>query len=460
MRIELLHHDSSNRRLILIFGGWSTAAPLYRHIVRKGWDTALVTDYSDLDFDRQAIAGYDTIYLYAWSMGVWGASSVLENADITMAFAVNGTPFPADDARGIPVGIFQGTAERLDERNLLKFRKRILGSSDASMLSLISQGSASVAELKEELGAILRMSPSIKSDSIRWRRAYIGNDDRIFPAENQVNAWNEISARAGTDIFRFDAPHYIDLKTIVDSTIPDMDKVGRRFAESLDTYDSAADAQTIIADRLSQRIDSMHLPSGARILEIGQGSGLLTRRYAPLLSPASIEFIDLYQMSPFGLAPHEIYHLGDAEVLLDDLGGEFDLILSGSTIQWFRNIPRFFCQAASLLAPTGRLVCSTFLPGTLDVLDAFRPSPMLYLPEDELKGYALRSFENVATEEETITLEFDSAKAALHHLRRTGVGGAFGRFGSLRQLISSLEKQGRPVKLRFNALYLVASSPK
>ena len=154
-------------------------------------------DYSDLDFDRQAIAGYDTIYLYAWSMGVWGASSVLENADITMAFAVNGTPFPADDARGIPVGIFQGTAERLDERNLLKFRKRILGSSDASMLSLISQGSASVAELKEELGAILRMSPSIKSDSIRWRRAYIGNDDRIFPAENQVNAWNEISARAG-----------------------------------------------------------------------------------------------------------------------------------------------------------------------------------------------------------------------------------------------------------------------
>lgn len=457
MRIELLHRNPSNSRLILIFAGWSTAAPLYSHIERRGWDTAVVTDYTDLNFDSELIARYDTIYVYAWSMGVWAASQVLSPDLVTMAFAINGTEYPADDQKGIPADIFKSTADRLDERNLLKFRRRIVGTSDAELIGRISEGARNADALKTELYAILSQSQRPDSDRrLRWRRAYIGKADRIFPPANQESAWSGTD----TEIFRLDAPHYIDLKNIVDSTIPDMDKVGRRFAESLDTYDSSAGAQANLAVRLAAVIESMHRPAGQRLLEIGQGSGMLTRRYAAVVQPASIDYIDLYPTAHLGLAPEENYYVGDAELLIDTLPGRYDMIVSGSTIQWFRNLRRFLRIAATKLNADGCLVCSTFLPGTLDVLDEFRPSPMLYLPAEEIRQLASQFFGDVHTEEETITLTFATPKEALLHLRQTGVGGAFGRFGSLRQLIESLERQGRPVKLRFQALYLVAGSPK
>ncbi len=456
MNFSLIHHEENNNRLILIFAGWSTSASLYSEVKRKGWDTAVVDDYTEMQLDLHHLKKYKTIYLYAWSLGVRAASRVLSNSDITMAFAINGTLSPIDDRFGIPKDIYLGTANNLDDRNLRKFRIRM--ASNVISPEQLGEGSRSVELLRNELIAIEADKELPAEPMIKWRRAYIGSSDRIFPPENQINAWDKEGDLCEETVI-LNAPHFIDIKSIVDATIPDLEKVGRRFEASGDTYDLQASAQLRAAHLLSQMVMDSNKVIKPKILEIGQGTGLFTRIYAPLLNPESIQFVDIYPTLKIGICAHEQYHVGDAETFIETCSDNYDMIVSASTIQWFRNLPRFVKSATRRLNPEGSLVCSTFLPGTLNIFDSFRPSPMLYLSKDEIERALRDNFHNVDCITDTVDLTFETAKDALRHLRQTGVGGAFGRFGSLRQLVTAIESEHEEINLRFNILCFRASHP-
>ena len=100
-------------RLMLFFAGWGSEENLFRRPVEEGYDYLLCFDYRTLDFDYTLIEGYTEIRLLAWSMGVWAASRAFTGHSFPwqMKLAVNGTPFPIDDRRGIPEMIFKGTLE-------------------------------------------------------------------------------------------------------------------------------------------------------------------------------------------------------------------------------------------------------------------------------------------------------------------------------------------------------------
>ena len=460
MKFSLTHHKDDNKRLILIFAGWSTGVDLYSDIIKEDWDTAVVSDFSSLDFPYDELKKYSTIYLYAWSLGVWAASRVITaDENISMAFAINGTEFPVNDELGIPSSIFKGTADNLDDRNLSKFRKRMLNSNDPVLMEKLGKGSEPVAALKDELLSIMKASEKPHESNIRWRRAYIGKHDRIFPPANQARAWNS-SNTDSEEIYELDDPHYIAISRIVNATIPDTAKVGKRFQTSARTYDSEAKAQSIIIRRLTDIIKGLDITENGNVLEIGQGTGLFTHSYAPVVKPSSIDYVDLYPTRHFNLAPAERYYVRDAELWIDETESSYDMILSASTIQWFRNLDRFFMNSAKVLKQDGVLACSTFLPGTLSKFDQFRPSPMLYIPAEEICRMAEKYFNSVYTEEDSIEIVFDSPKEAMRHLRETGVGGAFGRFGTIRDMFKSITDPDGRVTLLFRALYIVAKKSK
>ena len=116
---------------MLFFAGWGSEENLFRHPVEEGYDYLLCFDYRTLDFDYTPIEGYTEIRLLAWSMGVWVASRVFTGHSFSwqMKLAVNGTPFPIDDRRGIPEMIFKGTLEHFSEDTLTRFRRRMCVSS-------------------------------------------------------------------------------------------------------------------------------------------------------------------------------------------------------------------------------------------------------------------------------------------------------------------------------------------
>lgn len=128
MKVEFIHRHNTDK-LILIFAGWGSDTGSYRDVVMSGWDVAVVYGIDAVRPELSFLKEYSTVYLYAWSLGVWSADHLLGEYGYqpTRAYALNGTPLPCDDERGIPRQVFVGTAQGLSERNLEKFRIRMCG---------------------------------------------------------------------------------------------------------------------------------------------------------------------------------------------------------------------------------------------------------------------------------------------------------------------------------------------
>ncbi len=209
----------NNPRLLLFFAGWGSDEHLFNRPVADGYDCLLCFDYRSLDFDYSLLEGYREIRLLAWSMGVWVAGQILteRNYPWEMKIAVCGTSFPVDDCRGIPKAVFRGTLEHFSDTTLVRFRRRICGTTEQVKKFLSHKPYRSTEELHEELQA-LETAVHRPSTAFVWDKAIIGTQDKIFPPANQREAWK------GTAIIEKDVEHY------------DEDLFGRLFSGEEDVW--------------------------------------------------------------------------------------------------------------------------------------------------------------------------------------------------------------------------------
>ena len=234
----------------------------------------------------------------------------------------------------------------------------------------------------------------------------------------------------GTETISLEGAHFIDIPALIRSVIADTSVVSSRFAKAADTYDSHALPQQMIALHLASLLHQ-HLPASLRrVLEIGPGTGFLTREWSRFIHPEHADFVDLTDIGPFRTAPSESYAVTDAEEWIatkaaDTTSPKYDVILSSSVIQWFADIPVFIHNAARLLQPDGIMAISTFLPGNLSELDVLRPAPLLY-PDVESLTMALHKagLKSLVIEQNEIRMEFASRRHLLMHLKHTGVAGS------------------------------------
>ena len=200
--------------------------------------------------------------------------------------------------------------------------------------------------------------------------------------------------------------------------------IRQRFSAASASYDAEAEAQQHIAARL-WALAAPHVTSGADVLEIGAGTGLLTRLILEA-QPRSLTVNDLY-ISPQveGLAQQFSGRVqcreGDAEHL--EFGGPFDAVLSASTVQWFADISAFFARCAGVLPKGGLLAFSSFLPGNLQEVAELTGVGLSYARAAELQGQLAPHFDLLAMEQGDVTLHFASPRHVLLHLRHTGVTG-------------------------------------
>lgn len=135
------------------------------------------------------------------------------------------------------------------------------------------------------------------------------------------------------------------------------------FSAAAATYEAAARAQELAARRLVERLEAA---APLRALEVGCGTGLLTRRLlaalpagsdllATDLSPAMVE-------TAAKACPAARFAVMDAES--PGVAGPFDLIASSLAAQWFADLPGTLERLAGLLAPGGRLLLATLGPDT------------------------------------------------------------------------------------------------
>ncbi|MGL5270862.1 MAG: malonyl-ACP O-methyltransferase BioC [Selenomonadaceae bacterium] len=143
-----------------------------------------------------------------------------------------------------------------------------------------------------------------------------------------------------------------------------MDKrlVRTHFGRSSKTYDEYA----VVQKKMGLRLAAMVANAGAfkRILEIGCGTGFLTKRLAELYPEAEIIASDISpQMleqarENLGEYANIEYMVVDGEALT--LAGPFDLIVSNAAFQWFKDYPAALEGLKEKLAPGGYLFYATF----------------------------------------------------------------------------------------------------
>lgn len=450
MKVDFIRKNGGEKRLILIFAGWSTNPSLYSQIAIEGWDVAVVHDYSEISLSTDFLKPYNTVFLFAWSLGVAAAEAVLPADAITSAYAINGSLNPVSDKFGIPPEIYFGTLDNLSPRNLTKFRMRMAGD-NATFKEIFGNEVPDGAEV-ETLKTQLRNLATANCDSPRlpWRKTFIGEADRIFPPQNLCNSWQRYPE---VKIISLSKPHYIPLQEIVASVIPDTAVVGRNFELALDTYNDNAIVQREIATILFSlfleytKKWEINIPANPRILEIGPGTGFLTKLYASQFPDAQIDLVDIANIKD--IPANAEFHNRDAELWLKECTVHYDLILSSSTIQWFTHHPEAFRQFERILKPGGTIAISTFMQGNMAELDAVRHSPIDYLSADSYTDMLNHFFTRTQVIQDSLTIDFESPREIMMHLKRTGVAGSA---PSPRVTLSALRNIS---KVTYRPLYLL-----
>lgn len=146
--------------------------------------------------------------------------------------------------------------------------------------------------------------------------------------------------------------------------------VARAFGRAANSYDAAAHLQRAVCRELLGRAEKGWAPK--RILDLGSGTGygsaLLRKRFpnaeiiALDIAPAMLTYARENRPLANG------YIAADAEQLpLRE--NSIDLVFSSFALQWCYRLPQLFSEVRRVMAPSGRALISTLVPGTLRELE-------------------------------------------------------------------------------------------
>jgi malonyl-CoA O-methyltransferase len=206
----------------------------------------------------------------------------------------------------------------------------------------------------------------------------------------------------------------------------DKQLISRNFSRSAGHYDEHAVLQREMADDLFSLLTTYSLELKA-ILDIGCGTGYLTRKLAEHYPAARIEGIDI---APGMIEAANKYQLNNLSFKVEDgermeekegEGGEgiYDLVASNASLQWM-SVEKVFANVAKLLKPGGLFVFSTFGPKTLRELkeSGFRVNefPDTIAIEQLLKP----AFVNIFLASRVSREKFKGVKELIYHLKELG----------------------------------------
>lgn len=143
-------------------------------------------------------------------------------------------------------------------------------------------------------------------------------------------------------------------------------RIAARFGAAAIDYDAHSPLQHEAALRLAARVERLPLPARPRVLEIGCGTGHLTRTLLPVLdaewiaSDIAPEMVATCRES-IGTGAAYLVMDGERPTLTD---ARFDLIVASLAAQWFVDLPATLGRWSRLLAPGGRIALATLGAGT------------------------------------------------------------------------------------------------
>ena len=249
---------------------------------------------------------------------------------------------------------------------------------------------------------------------------------------------------------------------------PDKELVRDRFGRSLAEYDGEAAVQRGMAAGLVEEILSHGGDSFDSALEIGCGTGLLSREMVRRLRLRKIVANDLVaECGPRVEGAVQLagaafsFHPGDIE-RLDLPPAAFDLVASNAVFHWLDDPAGLLERLADTLRAGGLLAFTTFGPDNLREVATVGKTGLRYRPIDEWAALVERRYRILHRRESREVLRFSSPRRVLEHLRRTGANG-LERAGWTRGVLRTFEGEYRErcgksgeVTLTYHPMFFVA----
>lgn len=215
---------------------------------------------------------------------------------------------------------------------------------------------------------------------------------------------------------------------MADNFKSDKHQIRQAFGDASHHYDNFAHLQRKVAKILMQKSGLTEVQG--RVLDVGCGTGFLTRLAQTLSGDAWIGAVDIalpmLQVAKQRLPAGINYLCADAEGL-PLKAASIDSVFSNLALQWCRNIPQVLVEFRRILKLDGRILFSTFGPQTLIELkqawatvDNYRHVNDFYSVEQLQMFLKQGGWKNCRIDHQLYYLEYPSARALMEELKGLG----------------------------------------
>lgn len=240
------------------------------------------------------------------------------------------------------------------------------------------------------------------------------------------------------------------------------------FRKSIVTYKSHATVQQDITLRLINQLDQFPDISFNNVLEIGCGTGFLTKELVERY-PVKHFFIndlvadfedDIRELVGQKQDRNIDYLVGDIEEI--DIPQNLDVIISTSTFQWITQIKELFDKLQHHLSSNGYLIFSTFGINNFNEIKSIEKIGLYYYSFEEIKNRLKQNFTLLYAGEEEIVKHFEGPRAVLQHIKQTGVNALQKKKWTKSDLIrfenkyNELYSDENGVRLTYHPMYFIA----
>lgn len=236
--------------------------------------------------------------------------------------------------------------------------------------------------------------------------------------------------------------------------------IKKQFEKSMQDYDQNATVQILMALKMVFELTKIS-NTFENILELGSGTGILTKRLASELDFKNYFANDLVEKSKNyvqNFIPQATFYCGNA--LKIKPSKKVDLIISNAMFQWFPSFEKAIQTIKSNLKSNGLLAFSTFSPDNFREITDLTGLSLQYKTKEELEQILKNEgFEILYSEQFFEELKFKTPLELLAHMKKTGVNSLSEKTWTITKVKDFCDKYSKKypkTKLTYSPIIVIA----
>lgn len=236
--------------------------------------------------------------------------------------------------------------------------------------------------------------------------------------------------------------------------------IKKQFEKSMQDYDQNATVQILMALKMVFELTKIS-NTFENVLELGSGTGILTKRLASELDFKNYFANDLVEKSKIyvqNFIPQATFYCGNA--LKIKPSKKVDLIISNAMFQWFPSFEKAIQTIKSNLKSNGLLAFSTFSPDNFREITDLTGLSLQYKTKEELEQILKNEgFEILYSEQFFEELKFKTPLELLAHMKKTGVNSLSEKTWTITKVKDFCDKYSKKypkTKLTYSPIIVIA----